>query len=93
MNNQRLIIIWSVVNLFATVACICFLLLGKQQPAVPDSINYELYKYRLQELEGQLDSLESQFKTTQNEIIKDSVFVVTADRGTRDSLRARINPR
>jgi hypothetical protein len=59
----------------------------------PDPINYDLYEYRFNELEGRIDSLQNQFKTISHEITKDSIAIVNAPRSKRDSIRAVINPR
>ena len=58
-----------------------------------ETINYELFQELYKQSEQRFKRFESEVNKIDNEIFKDSVFVVNATRSERDSLRLRFNPR
>ena len=55
--------------------------------------NYELFEYRFKEMQGRIDTLSTQINSKDEKIDSNIVFVESASRNTRDSLRAIYNPR
>lgn len=65
----------------------------ERETTAPEPINYELYEYKFDQLQSQLDTLQNQFNSISHEITKDSIIIVNAPRSKRDSIRAVVNPR
>lgn len=58
-----------------------------------EKINYKLYQELFKQSERRFELFTNEIKNLNDEIFKDSVFVVNSSRTERDSLRAKFNPR
>jgi len=89
MKQLHLNIIFAV----GIILCVWLSLRHEKTPTQTQPINYQLLKYRYEESQKRVDTLQSQINQKDTTIYENSNFVRTSDRVRRDSLRAAINPR
>jgi hypothetical protein len=85
----------TAINIFFLVLILIVggLSLRHENTAPPEPINYELLKYRYEESQKRVDTLQLQVNQKDTTIYENSNFVRNAARSKRDSLRSVINPR
>lgn len=90
--SKENIILVLVLALLVTKLIELFIPSGISKTEHEQRVKYEVLETKTKELLKQNKKLEKEYETIKQSINTDSLFIWNADRNTRDSIRAIINP-